>query len=113
MGQLVIHDVDEAIIERLRARAASQHISLEFALREMLSGVMPISAGEGLTRSSVDSKGVGEFMDPEIGAPFSREERVAEMKRIRAMLSPNQSERNWPSAEFLIREDRDNNETYR
>jgi plasmid stability protein len=37
MGQILIRGLDEAVIERLRKRAESQHRSLEGELREILS----------------------------------------------------------------------------
>lgn len=77
MPQVLIRNIDERVMERLRARAAERRQSLEQTLREVLA---------------------------EAAKP-SRAERIDEMRRIRAMspmLPPGA-----PSAEELIREDRD------
>ena len=37
MGQVVIRNIDDVVLERLKARAAEQHKSLEQSLRELLA----------------------------------------------------------------------------
>jgi plasmid stability protein len=77
MAQVLIRNIDEQVMERLKARAAAERKSLEQKLRDILA---------------------------EAAKP-SRAERLEEMRRIRAMsppLSPGA-----PLAEDLIREDRD------
>lgn len=83
MGELMIRNVDDEIIERLKARAAAHRQSLEQALCEILIGaVRP-----------------------------SREELVSEADAICQLFSPPSP--GMPSAAHLIREDRDNEESYR
>jgi antitoxin FitA len=79
MAQVVIRNIDDRVIERLKLRAAAQHKSLEQCLREVLT---------------------------EAAQP-SRAELVAELERIRAMTPPRQPGVTYPTAEELIREDRD------
>ena len=79
MGQVVIRNIDDRVIERLRARAVANKKSLEQSLRELLT---------------------------EAARP-SRVELVAELDRIRAMTPPRKPGVVYPSAEQLIREDRD------
>lgn len=79
MGQVVIRHIDDRVIERLKARAAAQRKSLEQSLRDLLT---------------------------EAARP-SRAELLAEIERIRAMTPPRQPGVNYPTAEQLIREDRD------
>jgi plasmid stability protein len=78
MAQVVIRNLDEAIVERLKARAAAERKSLEQKLRDILT---------------------------EAARP-SRAELLAELDRIRAMTPPHPP--GAPLAEDLIREDRDN-----
>ena len=80
MGQVIIRNIDDAVIERLKSRAAAEHKSLEQSLREVLT---------------------------EAARP-SRAELLAELERIRAMTPPQQPGVTYPTAEELIREDRDN-----
>jgi plasmid stability protein len=79
MGQVVIRNIDDEVIERLKRRAAAQHKSLEQCLRDVLSDA----------------------------AKPSREELIADLERIRAMTPPRQPGVAYPTAEELIREDRD------
>ena len=79
MGQVVIRNIDDQILERLKLRAASEHKSLEQCLREVLA---------------------------EAAQP-SRAELIAELARIRAKTPRRRPGVNYPSAEELIREDRD------
>ena len=79
MGQVVIRNIDDRVIERLKARAAAQRKSLEQSLRELLS---------------------------EAAKP-GREELLAEIERIRAMTPPCEPGADYPTAEQLVREDRD------
>jgi antitoxin FitA len=77
MAQVVIRNIDDDVIERLKARAAAERKSLEQKLRDVLADA----------------------------AKPSRSERLAEMQRIRAMSPPLPPDA--PLAEDLIREDRD------
>jgi plasmid stability protein len=79
MGQVIIRNIDDVVLERLKSRAAAQHKSLEQSLREVLT----------------------EAVKP------SREELLAEVERIRAMTPPREPGRQYPTAEELIRESRD------
>jgi plasmid stability protein len=67
------------VLERLKARAAEQHKSLEQSLRELLA---------------------------EAAKP-SRAELLAEVERIRAMTPPRQPGKRYPTAEQLVRWSRD------
>ena len=78
MGQVVIRNIDTRVLERLKGRAASQHKSLEQSLRELLT--------DAAKPRSTDL--------------------LAEAERIRTM-SSSQENRDFPKAEELIREDRD------
>jgi plasmid stability protein len=79
VGQVIIRNVDDRVLERLKARAAAQRKSLEQSLRDLLT---------------------------EAAKP-SREELLADLERIRAMTPARQPGVNYPTAEDLIREDRD------
>jgi plasmid stability protein len=79
MAQVVIRNIDDRIFERLKARAAAQHKSLEQSLRELLT---------------------------EAARP-NHPELLAELERIRAMTPPRQPGSDYPTAEELVREDRD------
>jgi len=79
MGQVVIRNIDERLIERLKARALAQRKSLEQSLRDLLA---------------------------EAARP-SRAELLAELDRIRAMTPSPRGGVAFPPAEQLIREDRD------
>lgn len=77
MGQVIIRNIDDGVIERLKARATAERKSLEQKLRDILA---------------------------EAAKP-SRTELVEEMRRIRAMSPPLPP--GSPRAEDLIREIRD------
>jgi plasmid stability protein len=79
MGHVVIRNVDDRVLERLRARAMAQRKSLEPSLRDLLTEA----------------------------AKRSRTELLAELERIRAMTPPRAPGVIYPTAEQLIREDRD------
>ena len=79
MGQVIIRNIDDRVLERLKARAMAQRKSLEQSLRDLLT---------------------------EAAKP-SREELLADLERIRAMTPPGQLGATYPAAEQLIREDRD------
>ena len=79
MAQVVIRNIDDRIFERLKARAAAQRKSLEQSLRELLT---------------------------EAARP-NHSELLAELGRIRAMTPPRQPGSDYPTAEQLVREDRD------
>jgi plasmid stability protein len=79
MGQVVIRNIDDLVLKRLKARAAEQHKSLEQSLRELLTQA----------------------------AKPSRAELLAEVERIRAMTPPRKPGVRYPNAEEMIREDRD------
>lgn len=79
MGQVVIRNIDDRVLETLKARAAAEEKSLEQSLREILA---------------------------EAARP-RREELLAEAERIRAKTRLPAPGQRYPSAEELIREDRD------
>jgi len=79
MAQVVIRNIDNRVIERLKARAAAQRKSLEQSLRELLM---------------------------EAAKP-GREDLLAELERIRGMTPPRKPGVDYPTAEQLVREDRD------
>jgi antitoxin FitA len=79
VGQVVIRNIDDRVIERLKARAAKQRKSLEQSLREVLT---------------------------EAARP-DRAELLAEIDRIRALTPSRKSSVTYPTAEQLVREDRD------
>lgn len=78
MGQLIVRNLEDALILRLKARASRQKLSLEEAVRRILAEAEP--------------------------AKMSRIELVAEMQRIADMGKPITKP---PFSEDLIREDRD------
>jgi plasmid stability protein len=79
MGQVIIRNIDDRVIERLKARATAQRKSLESSLRELLTQV----------------------------AVPDRTELLAELRRIRAMSPPRKIGATYPTAEELVRQDRD------
>jgi plasmid stability protein len=79
VGQVVIRNIDDRVVERLKERAAAQRKSLEQSLRELLT---------------------------EAAKP-NREELIAELQRIRAMTPTHNTGTTFPTAEQLVREDRD------
>ncbi len=79
MGQVVIRNIDDSVWDRLKQRAASERKSLEQCLREVLA---------------------------EAARP-SREELLAELERIRGGIAARDTGGPYPTAEELIREDRD------
>ena len=79
MGQVVIRNLDDSVLERLKAKAAEQNKSLEQSLRELLA---------------------------EAARP-SRAELIAEAERIRAMTPPKKPGVRYPTAEELVRQSRD------
>jgi antitoxin FitA len=79
MGQVIVRNLDDQVVERLKAKAAEQHKSLEQSLREILTAA----------------------------AKPSRAELLAEVDRIRAMTPPKKPGVYYPSAEELVRESRD------
>ncbi|MBZ0228213.1 MAG: hypothetical protein K8F58_07140 [Bauldia sp.] len=80
MGQIIVRNLDDAVIERLKATAREKGQSLEQTIRDALTE---------LTRPS-------------------RAEAVAEAQRIRSMSPPSSLD-----STTLIREDRDNDASYR
>ena len=76
MGQVLIRNIDDYVLKRLKKQAADQGLSLEESLRQALA----------------------QLVRP------SKDELIAEMRRIRAM-SPVRTEP--PFAEHLVREGRD------
>ncbi|HEY1798014.1 MAG TPA: hypothetical protein VGG57_18010 [Stellaceae bacterium] len=78
MGQVVIRNIDDRVLDRLKRRAATQQKSLEQSLREAL----------------------GELAKP------SRTELLADLDRLRAEIAAQEADGEYPSAEDLIREDR-------
>ena len=79
VGQVVIRNIDPAVLERLKARAAEQRKSLEQSLRDLLTQA----------------------------AKPNRAELIAEVERIRSMTPPRQPGKPYPTAEQLVRESRD------
>jgi plasmid stability protein len=79
LGQVIIRNIDDRVIGRLKARAAAQRKSLEQSLRDLLT---------------------------EAAKP-NRAELLADLERIRAMTPPPKPGATYPTAEELIREDRD------
>ena len=79
MGQILVRNLDDAVIRRLKQRASREKLSLEEAVRRILA----------------------EVVEPE---EASKEQLLAELKRIREMGKPITKP---PYAEHLIREDRD------
>ena len=79
MGQVVIRNIDDRVLERLKVRAMAQRKSLEQSLRELLT---------------------------EAARP-SRAELLADLERIRAMTPARRPGETYPTADELIREDRD------
>lgn len=79
MGQVLIRNIDDDVLERLKRRAAEQQKSLEQCLRDVLSDA----------------------------AKPSRAELIAEIERIRAMTPQREPGRSYPTAEDLVRESRD------
>jgi plasmid stability protein len=79
MGQVIVRNLDDDVIERHRSRAKARGLSLEQELREVLTKA----------------------------ARPSREELLAEMDRIRAMTPAPKPGQRWYSAEELVRETRD------
>ena len=79
MAQVVIRNIDDRVFERLKARAAAQRKPLEQSLRELLT---------------------------EAARP-NHPELLAELERIRAMTPPPLPGSDYPTAEQLVREDRD------
>lgn len=79
MTEIVIRNLDEAVLERLKVRARQAGTSLDQCLRDILSNaVRP-----------------------------TREELLAEMKAVQSMTPAPPPDARWPTAEAMIREDRD------
>jgi len=79
MGQVLIRNIDDKVLERLKRRATTQRKSLEQSLRDLLT----------------DS------------ARPSRAELLAEVDRIAAMTPPREEGKSYPTAEELVRQSRD------
>ena len=79
VGRVIIRNIEDRVVERLKARAAAQRRSLEQSLRDLLT---------------------------EAAKP-SHAELLAELERIRAMMLPRKPGATYPTAEQLICEDRD------
>jgi antitoxin FitA len=79
VGQVVIRNIDDRVLERLKVRAMAQRKSLEQSLRELLT---------------------------EAARP-SRAELLADLERIQAMTPARRPGVTYPTADELIREDRD------
>lgn len=79
MGQILVRNLDNGVIRRLKQRASREKLSLEEAVRRILA----------------------DAAQPE---KPSKEQLLAELKRIREMGRPITEP---PFAEHLIREDRD------
>jgi plasmid stability protein len=79
VGQVIIRNIEERVLDRLKARALAQRKSLEQSLRDLLT---------------------------EAAKP-SRAELLADLERIRAMTPSRNPDAAYPTAEQLIRQDRD------
>lgn len=79
VGQVIIRNIDDRVLERLKARAKAERKSLEQALRDLLT---------------------------EAAKP-SRAELLADLERIQAMTPTRKPGTKYPTAEEIIREDRD------
>jgi plasmid stability protein len=79
MGQVLIRNIADDVLDRLKRRAAAEHKSLERSLREALD---------------------------EMAKP-NRAELLADLDRLRAQIGAQEPDCHYPSAEELIREDRD------
>jgi plasmid stability protein len=79
VGQVIIRNIEDRVLERLKARAVAQRKSLEQSLRDLLT---------------------------EAAKP-SRADLLADLERIRVMTPPRQPGVTYPTAEELIRKDRD------
>ena len=80
MGQVLIRNIDDDVLERLKRRAAAQQKSFEQCLRDVLTDA----------------------------AKPSRAELLADLERLRAKIAAREKPGvQYPSAEELIREDRD------
>ena len=79
MKQVLIRNIDDDVLERLKRRAAGEQKSLEQCLRDVLADA----------------------------ARPSREELLADVERIRTAIASRNIGKTYPSAEELIREDRD------
>jgi antitoxin FitA len=79
VAQVVIRNIDDLVLDRLKARARAQRKSLEQSLRDLLT----------------------EAANP------SRAELIADLDRIRAMTPVRRPGATYPTADHLIREDRD------
>jgi plasmid stability protein len=79
VGQVVVRNIDDRVLDRLKLRAAAQRKSLEQSLRDLLT---------------------------EAAKP-SRAELLADLEKIRAMTPPRKPGATYPTAEELIREARD------
>ena len=79
MGQILVRNLDDAVIKRLKSRATERGKSLEQTVREIIA----------------------EAVGP------TTEEAWAEIDRIRAMTPPRKAGATYPTAEQLIREERD------
>jgi plasmid stability protein len=79
MAQVVIRNIDDGVLERLKARASAQRKSMEQSLRELLTDA----------------------------AKPDRDELLSELERIQAMVPSRKPGADYPAAEHLICEDRD------
>lgn len=80
MGQVLIRNIDDEVLERLKRRAAAEQKSLEQSLREVLA---------------------------EVAKP-SRAELIADLERLRGAIAAREKPGvRYPTVEELIREDRD------
>ncbi|MEO5370165.1 MAG: hypothetical protein H7833_08855 [Magnetococcus sp. DMHC-1] len=111
MGELVIRNMDDQIIEQLKAKAVAQSRSLEQFLCDILAeAVRPTRESLASNRDIQDKPTVAQT---DWNSPTARNARLAILQQIRAMTPQTLSGTQWPSIESLIREDRDNNEAYR
>ena len=79
MGQVLIRNIDDRVLERLKTRAAAERKSLEQSLRDLLADA----------------------------ARPRRPELLRELERIRGMTPARKPGATYPTAEQLVRGDRD------
>jgi len=76
MPQLLVRNLDEAVVKRLRQRAASQGLSVEEAHRRLLRDVLLSPAGSGPAQSFkhhvLNMPAVGEDADFVLGRGVNR-----------------------------------------
>ena len=117
MGQLMIRDVDDAMIQQLTAQAVAAQQSLEQRVREILA--VAVSAGQTTNvanlAATTDRTATSQMSDP-MGIMddamlrkqrLSLEERLAKMHCVRPMIPPVPPNVQWSMSDSMIREEGD------